>query len=108
VDVVTRFVGGGMYYSPEYSPAVAAAVAYAPTFFDVRKQQVPSIITFNTGVHYQFGSVAGAPEVYLQVSNLFDKAPPVLGSSTLIGFQTASSMYDTMGRYITLGVRASF
>ena len=107
-DVVTRVVGSGMYYSPEYTPAVAANVAYAPTFFDVTKQQVPSIITFNTGVHYQFGSVAGAPELYVQVSNLFDKAPPILGSSTLIGFQTASSMYDTMGRYFTLGVRASF
>src|SRR5581483_6185691 len=98
----------GKYYSPEYSPAVAPNVAYAPTFFDVSKQHVPSIFTFNAGAHYGFSSVAGAPEVYFQVSNLFNKSPPILGSSTLIGFQTASSMYDTMGRYFTIGVRATF
>jgi iron complex outermembrane recepter protein len=108
VDVVSRFVGSGNYYAPEYSPAVAANVAYAPTFFDVNKQHVPSIFTFNAGAHYGFGSAAGAPEVYFQVTNLFDKSPPILGSSTLIGFQTASSMYDTLGRYFTLGVRATF
>jgi iron complex outermembrane recepter protein len=108
VDVVTRFVGGGKYYAPEYSPTVAPALSYGPTFFDTTKQHVPSVFTFNLGAHYQFASMTGGPDVYFQVTNLFDKAPPILGSSTLIGFQTASSMYDTMGRYFTLGVRASF
>jgi hypothetical protein len=32
----------------------------------------------------------------------------VPGGASLIGFQTLSSMYDTMGRYFTAGVRLTF
>ena len=30
------------------------------------------------------------------------------GGASLIGFQTLSSMYDTMGRFFTAGVRLAF
>jgi len=97
MDVIARYISGGPYYS-----------FYTTSQIDSRYYNEPSIITFDTGVHYRFTSLPGVPEVYFNVQNLFDKAPPILGGATLIGFQTNSSLYDTMGRYFTIGVRASF
>ena len=98
LDLNTRYVAGGRY-----------SATYTASDLDSAHLQVPSNITFNTGVHYMFHSVAGSPELYVQVQNLFDKYPPIVpGGASLIGFQTISSLYDTMGRFFTAGVRVTF
>jgi outer membrane receptor protein involved in Fe transport len=98
LDLNTRFVSGGRY-----------SATYTASDLDSAHLLVPSNITFNTSVHYIFRSVVGTPELYLQVQNLFDKDPPIVpGGASLIGFQTLSSLYDTMGRFFSAGIRLTF
>jgi iron complex outermembrane recepter protein len=96
LDLVARYVSSGPYNA-----------AFTTSDLDSRFYNEPSNLTFDTGIHYRFAA-AGSPELYLQVQNVFDKAPPILGGNTLIGFQTNSALYDTMGRYFTAGVRVMF
>jgi len=98
LDLNTRYVSGGRY-----------SATYTAADLDSAHLQIPSNVTFNTSVHYTFRAVAGTPELYLQVQNLFDKSPPIVpGGASLIGFQTLSSLYDTMGRFFSAGVRVTF
>jgi len=98
LDLNSRYVAGGRYNA-----------IYTAADLDSAHLNIASNITFNTSVHYTFRSVPGTPELYLQVQNLFDKAPPVVpGGASLIGFQTLSSLYDTMGRFFSAGVRVTF
>ena len=70
---------------------------------------IPSNIIFNVGGRYEFASLPGKPQLYAQVRNVLNRNPPLVpGGASLIGFQTLSSMYDTMGRYFTAGVRLAF
>ncbi|MEP7314837.1 MAG: TonB-dependent receptor [Pseudomonadota bacterium] len=97
-DVIARYVSDGKYNT-----------TYKPGDIDPRFTNVASMITFDAGVKYRFETVGGQPEAYFNVANVFDKSPPLLpGGASLIGFQTNSTLYDTMGRYFTLGVRLSF
>ena len=98
LDLNSRYVSGGRY-----------SATYTASDLDSLHLQIPSNITFNTSAHYTFRSVAGSPELYLQVQNLFGRDPPIVpGGASLIGFQTLSSLYDTMGRFFSAGVRVSF
>jgi outer membrane receptor protein involved in Fe transport len=97
-NVVARFVSSGKFNTTYVAGDID------PAFADV-----PSMITFDAGARYRLDGVGGEPEVYLNVSNVFDKSPPLLpGAASLIGFQTNSTLYDTMGRYYTAGIRLKF
>jgi iron complex outermembrane recepter protein len=96
-DVVARFVSDGKFNT-----------TYVPGDLDPRFTDVPSMFTIDLGAHYRLESVAGGPEVYFNVSNLLDRDPPLIPGASLIGFQTNSTLYDTMGRYYTLGLRMQF
>jgi outer membrane receptor protein involved in Fe transport len=50
-------------------------------------------------------------ELFLSVNNLFDKDPPLLAPINYnpgVQYPTALSVYDTVGRYFTVGARLSF
>ncbi len=96
-NVLARFVSDGKFNT-----------TYVAGDLDPRFTDVPSMLTFDVGARYRFDSVAGAPEMYLNVANVLDKNPPLIPGASLIGFQTNSTLYDTMGRYYTLGVRMQF
>jgi iron complex outermembrane receptor protein len=74
----------------------------APEFADVG-----SSVTLDLGAQYRL-SARGEPQIYLNVSNVFDRDPPLLPSSALVGGQTNVALYDTLGRYYTAGVRLRF
>ena len=47
--------------------------------------------------------------VYFTVNNLFDKQPPIIpGTVPGVNIPTVISLYDTVGRAFTVGVRARF
>ncbi len=97
-DVVARYVSGGKYNT-----------TYVTGDIDPRFADVASMVTFDLGGKYRLESFGGAPELYVNVSNVFDKSPPLVpGNASLIGFQTNSTLYDTIGRYYTAGVRLQF
>jgi len=97
-NVAARYISGGKYNT-----------TYRAGDIDPRFADVASMITFDAGARYRFESFGGAPEFYLNVSNVFDKSPPLVpAAASLIGFQTTSTLYDTMGRYYTAGIRLQF
>ncbi len=97
-NLVARYVSGGKYNT-----------TYVPGDIDPRFADVASMITFDAGARYRLESFGGSPELYLNVSNVFDKSPPLVpAAASLIGFQTTSTLYDTMGRYYTAGIRLQF
>ncbi|RYZ66547.1 MAG: TonB-dependent receptor, partial [Proteobacteria bacterium] len=59
------------------------------------------------GAQYKL-ALPGDPQLYVNVSNVFDRDPPLLPSSALVGGQTNVALYDTIGRYYTAGVRLRF
>jgi outer membrane receptor protein involved in Fe transport len=53
-------------------------------------------------------SIKGGFQIYATVNNLFDKDPPLAPTRTgvpFLGFPTNGTVFDLVGRYITVGVR---
>ncbi len=96
-NLIARFVSDGKFNT-----------TYAPGDLDPRFTDVPSVLTIDVGAHYRVESVAGGPELFFNISNVLDRDPPLIPGASLIGFQTNSTLYDTMGRYYTLGLRLAF
>jgi iron complex outermembrane recepter protein len=96
-NVNARFISGGRFNT-----------TYLPGDIDPAFEEVGSNLTFDVGARYRLEGTSGEPEIYLNVANLFDKAPPLLPSSALVGAQTNVTLYDTLGRYYTAGVRVRF
>jgi iron complex outermembrane receptor protein len=97
VNAIARWVSGGKFNT-----------TYVPGDLDPQFTDVSSMLTVDLGARYRLAAVNGEPEVYFNVANVLDKDPPLLPGASLIGFQTNSTLYDTMGRYYTLGVRVAF
>ncbi|HZO52399.1 MAG TPA: hypothetical protein VFB63_06775 [Bryobacteraceae bacterium] len=73
--------------------------------------RVPSHDTTNLNLACRFGEVSAAKgsEVFLNVSNLFDQAPPLQpGTGIPGGFGGWPTVDDWIGRFYTLGVRYEF
>lgn len=96
-DLSGRFVASGEYNTTYVVGELAPA-----------DQNLPSNFTLNTGIRYTLASVPGAPELYFTISNVLNKAPPIIPGTALTGFDTNAELYDTMGRYFFGGVRLSF
>jgi len=95
-NVNARFIDGGKYNT-----------TYLPGDIDPNWEDIGSNLTFDVGARYRL-DMAGKPELYINVANVLDRDPPLLPSSALVGGQTNVSLYDTMGRYFTAGVRVQF
>lgn len=73
--------------------------------------KVPSLGTANLNLAYKLGDLSGSgkTEVFFNVSNLFDKAPPLMpGTGTPGGFGGWPASDDWIGRYYTAGIRLQF
>ena len=73
----------------------------------VDDNHVPSYTVFGLNADYRFENVMGAKTLDLwgNVSNLFDKEPPLVGGGS---GGTQPIFFDTLGRYYKIGIRASF
>ncbi|MDR2215130.1 MAG: TonB-dependent receptor [Nevskiaceae bacterium] len=96
-NVNARYIGSGKYNS-----------TYLPGDIAPQYAEVGSLMTFDVGARYRFENSRGSPELYVNVANLFDRNPPLMPSSALVGGQTNVSLYDTIGRFYAAGVRAQF
>jgi outer membrane receptor protein involved in Fe transport len=96
-NVNARYIDSGVYNA-----------TYVVGDLDSRFTHVASSLTFDVGAHFGLESMPGAPELYVNVANVFDRNPPLVPSSALVGGQTNVALYDTLGRYYTAGVRMRF
>jgi len=70
---------------------------------------VPAVVYTNLTLDYAtpFSGMEG--HVFFTVNNLFDKQPPIIpGIVPGVNIPTVISLYDTVGRAFTVGVRAKF
>jgi hypothetical protein len=77
---------------------------------DIDDNSVASYATTNLQVSYRGDAASsGTWETYLNVTNLFDKSPPLVPGFGFTGStQTNSSLFDIYGRRYNLGVRFNF
>ncbi len=96
-DLSGRFISSGEYNTTYVVGELAPA-----------DQNLPSNFTINAGIRYTLRSLPGAPELYFTITNVLNKAPPIIPGTALTGFDTNAELYDTMGRYFFGGVRLAF
>ncbi|MGH8219287.1 MAG: TonB-dependent receptor [Steroidobacteraceae bacterium] len=96
-DLTGRFVSSGLYQTTDLPGTISPA-----------ENQLPSNFTVDAGIRYTLKSVPGAPTLYLTITNVLNKAPPLIPGSLITSGQTNSALYDVMGRYFFGGVRMLF
>src|SRR5690606_6173807 len=96
LNATVRYIGKGLRNS-----------TWAPGDIDPQFEKIGSVTTLDLGARYGL-SLRGDPELYLNVQNVFDRDPPLIPSSQLVGPQTNVGLYDTIGRYFSAGVRVRF
>lgn len=76
---------------------------------DINDNSVPAVFYTDLTLQYRFEALGGKQTVFATVNNLFNKAPPLFPSgSVLLPTQYNRSVYDGVGRYFTAGLKARF
>ena len=70
--------------------------------------KLPSVFYTDLSIEYEFKN--SGVKAFFSVNNLFDRDPPLLAYSILpdIIYPAAGTVYDLVGRYMTVGFRAKF
>jgi outer membrane receptor protein involved in Fe transport len=101
-----RYIGGGVNNRRQVESNTRI-----PGVVTVEDNTIESILYTDLTFNYSGGASGGTPwEVFLTVNNLTDEAPPAMygtiGRAGVGGPNT--SVYDTIGRRYTAGVRVNF
>jgi outer membrane receptor protein involved in Fe transport len=86
-----RFIGGGRYTNQ----------------FTVNDDKVSEQLVLNGSLRYNLTARSLKMQVYANVNNIFNRAPPIDPANFIEPAQTNGVLYDVVGRNFTLGVRAS-
>ncbi|MGC4028801.1 MAG: TonB-dependent receptor [Steroidobacteraceae bacterium] len=98
-----------LFLQARYLDAAKIDVTYGPN--DIDNNRVPSYIYLNGSVQYTLfnSETRGRLQLFGNVNNIFDKAPPLVPSASPAPGQTALAPdYDKIGRYFSLGARYHF
>jgi outer membrane receptor protein involved in Fe transport len=95
MDLNGRYIGSGVLNSTYVAG-------------DIDNNHVPSVFTVDMAVHTTLQTVSGKPQIFFSISNLFNKAPPIVPLNTFYTSPTNLSLYDTMGRAFAIGVKTRF
>jgi outer membrane receptor protein involved in Fe transport len=103
-----HYVGKGKKNYLGVDPGDGAFYITAPSnYVRLEDNSVPDYLVFGLNANYGFSDVFGAKtiDLWANVSNLFDKDPPLIGGGT---GGTQPIFFDTLGRYYKVGFRAAF
>ncbi|ONF95383.1 TonB-dependent receptor plug domain-containing protein [Sphingomonas jeddahensis] len=108
-NLQATYTSGGTTISLQERFIGAHRRAIPPVTVDV--DRVPEVFYTNLTIRQQIEAGNAKPELFLTINNLFDKDPPpsdtnniTLGTSRVVD----PLLYDTIGRYITVGGRIRF
>ena len=108
-NLQATYTSGGTTVSIQERFIGAHRRAIPPITVDI--DRVPEVFYTNLTVRQQIEAGNAKPELFLSINNLFDKEPPpsetnniTLGTSRVVD----PLLYDTIGRYITVGGRIRF
>jgi outer membrane receptor protein involved in Fe transport len=102
VSVMERWRAGLNWFPQESGPG---AITY--TMLNAADHVSPMFVT-NLNLGYSFEKFAGKTEIYLNIQNLFDRAPSIYVNPTLgpfAGLQGVAPGDDALGRFYTVGFR---
>ena len=114
-NLQARYLGGGemsALYNQERllgtSTAGVTTVTGSAVIYDVADwvNEVGTSVYWDTRIGYDIALGEGNLEIYGNVTNLFNKEPPLIYGEAL-AFQTGGG-YDTIGRFFTLGMNLRF
>jgi len=97
------------YMQVRYVDAVKVDNTYGPN--DIDDNTIPSRTYVNTSVHYTLfdSQTRGNLQIFGDINNLLDKAPPIVPSASATPGQTVlAADYDKIGRYFSFGARYRF
>jgi outer membrane receptor protein involved in Fe transport len=123
----TPIQGAGYTSSPQWQTNLTANYSEGPWSFianerfigAVKRVEPPQTIDLNDTPDAEYtnltikysleGKLFGNPELYLTVSNLFDQNPRITATNGGSGasYVQTSALYDEIGRYFTVGIRAN-
>ncbi len=108
-NLQATYTSGGTTISVQERFIGAHRRVIAPITVD--NDHVPEVFYTNLTIRQQFEAGNAKPELFVSINNLFDKDPPpsetnniTLGTSRVVD----PLLYDTVGRYITIGGRIRF
>lgn len=92
-----RYVGSLKTGGPEFNYVYA-------------ESHLPAVFYTDLTVSYDLPVRDGKAQLFATVNNLFNQQPPLFPSSAVPGlsYPTIQSLYDVMGRYITVGAKFRF
>ncbi len=99
-----RYIAGGAY-----SQAAFVNGGTATNSLDVNK--VPQVWYSDLTLKYRLPTKAGDYQLFATINNLFDRDPPVAPNrqgNPISIIATNATLYDIVGRYYTVGIRANF
>ncbi len=102
----TVFTGRLIGSSDVQNPATAGAAGVTRVDNDI-----PSVFYLDARFNYDFDLAGSEAQVYLSVTNLLDKDPPVVAQYsffTAAATQTFTALHDVLGRRYTLGIRLEY
>lgn len=76
---------------------------------DIDDNSVPAVVYLDASIRYSIGEERNGIELYANVNNLLNKAPPLVPIATAAAIvNTNTVLYDTVGRYFTVGAIVKF
>ena len=107
VNFLGTYALGG--FSATVSERFVSAGKYDATFvegIDINDNSTPSRFYTDVTLEQKIGD--GNLSLFVQATNLFNKAPPLVPIQTTLQQYTYAALYDVIGRYVTAGVRFKF
>ncbi|WP_159793647.1 TonB-dependent receptor domain-containing protein [Croceibacterium salegens] len=98
-----NFTGRYLQSTKIQNPATAGAAGIT-----IENNKIPSTFYLDTRMNYDFELSGTDAQVYLSITNLLDKDPPVVATYSFFtanATQTFNALHDVLGRRYTLGLR---
>jgi outer membrane receptor protein involved in Fe transport len=74
----------------------------------IDRNHVPAIAYVDVSATYDFHSFGGKQQLFINIDNLTNRAPPISPPDVTTFTRPADPAYDPIGRYFTIGFRANF
>lgn len=102
-----RYMSSGEY-APRYVECQSNCPASTPSAQTIDYNHIDSVFYQDLSLSYDFEVGGGNAQAFINVANVFDKAPPMVANANPSLMSINAQLYDSVGRTFYAGVRFSF